>query len=276
MRRIRLETAALYVTASVFLAFTLFPVYWAINSSLQTGSDLFKVNYIPPQPTLENYWSVFKSQPFGQNILNSLLVASLTVTASLGLAVFASYALGRVRFMGHRLLLYTVLVVTMFPQVSILAGMLELIRTLGLYNNVMGLALSYLLFTLPFTIWILTNFMRNIPAEIEEAALMDGAPPWQVITRILLPIVRPGLVTAGLLAFVAAWNEFLFALTFTLTNEARTVPVAIALLSGANQYELPWGQIMAASVIVTIPVVLIAVAFQRRIIAGLTAGAIKR
>lgn len=276
MRRIRLETAALYVTASVFLAFTLFPVYWAINSSLQTGSDLFKVNYIPPQPTLENYWSVFKSQPFGQNILNSLLVASLTVTASLGLAVFASYALGRVRFLGHRLLLYTVLVVTMFPQVSILAGMLELIRTLGLYNNVMGLALSYLLFTLPFTIWILTNFMRNIPAEIEEAALMDGAPPWQVITRILLPIVRPGLVTAGLLAFVAAWNEFLFALTFTLTNEARTVPVAIALLSGANQYELPWGQIMAASVIVTIPVVLIAVAFQRRIIAGLTAGAIKR
>jgi len=276
MRRIRLETAALYVTASVFLAFTLFPVYWAINSSLQTGSDLFKVNYIPSQPTLENYWSVFKSQPFGQNILNSLLVASLTVTASLGLAVFASYALGRVRFLGHRLLLYTVLVVTMFPQVSILAGMLELIRTLGLYNNVMGLALSYLLFTLPFTIWILTNFMRNVPAEIEEAALMDGAPPWQVITRILLPIVRPGLVTAGLLAFVAAWNEFLFALTFTLTNEARTVPVAIALLSGANQYELPWGQIMAASVIVTIPVVLIAVAFQRRIIAGLTAGAIKR
>lgn len=276
MRRIRLETAALYVTASVFLAFTLFPVYWAINSSLQTSSDLFKVNYIPPQPTLENYWSVFKSQPFGQNILNSLLVASLTVAASLGLAVFASYALGRVRFLGHRLLLYTVLVVTMFPQVSILAGMLELIRTLGLYNNVMGLALSYLLFTLPFTIWILTNFMRNIPAEIEEAALMDGAPPWQVITRILLPIVRPGLVTAGLLAFVAAWNEFLFALTFTLTYEARTVPVAIALLSGANQYELPWGQIMAASVIVTIPVVLIAVAFQRRIIAGLTAGAIKR
>ncbi len=276
MKQSHLQTAAVYVTVIVFLVFTLFPVYWAINSSLQTGSDLFEVNYIPPNPTLENYRNVFISQPFGRNILNSLLVASLTVAASLALAVFAGYALGRVRFTGRRLLLYTVLVVTMFPQVSILAGMLELIRTLGLYNQIMGLSLSYLVFTLPFTIWIITNFIREIPAEIEEAAFMDGAAPWQVITHVLLPIVRPGLVTAGILAFVAAWNEFLFALTFTLTNSARTVPVAIALLSGANQYELPWGQIMAASVVVTIPVVLIAVVFQRKIMAGLTAGAIKQ
>ncbi len=276
MIRSRLGRAALYLGVGVFLAYTLFPVYWAVLSSLETGTSLFEVDYWPREAHMHNYRAVFADQPFGRNILNSVVVATVTVAASLGLGVFAAYSLGRVQFRGRLLLLYTILGITMFPQVSVLSGMFELISAMGLYNNWFGLAFSYVLFTLPFTVWVLTTFMREIPADIEEAALIDGASPWQVVGRILLPLVRPGLVTAGLLAFIAAWNEFLFALTFTLTNKARTVPVAIALISGASEYELPWGQIMAASVIVTVPIVALAVIFQRRIVSGLTAGAVKR
>jgi len=157
----------------------------------------------------------------------------------------------------------------------ILGGMFTLIRTLGIYNTWWGLILSYMIFTLPFTIWILTSFVREIPAEIEEAAVVDGAGPLRMMWSVLLPVMAPGLVTAGLLAFIQAWNEFLFALTFTVDNQSRTVPVAIALFSGATTHELPWAQIMAASVIVTIPLLVLVLVFQNRIIAGLTAGAVK-
>jgi len=274
--RAALARAGLYLGAAGFLLYTLFPVYWAVLSSLESGSALFEVDYWPREPAWENYRAVFEAQPFGRNILNSVVVASLTVALSLGLGLFAAYALGRVRFRGRLLLLYAILAITMFPQVSVLAGMFELINALGLYNDRLGLAVSYILFTLPFTAWVLTSFMREIPKEIEEAATVDGAGPWSLLRHILLPLLRPGLVTAGLLAFIAAWNEFLFALTFTLTNEARTVPVAIALISGASHFELPWGRIMAASVVVTLPVVALALVFQRRIVAGLTAGAVKQ
>jgi trehalose/maltose transport system permease protein len=168
-----------------------------------------------------------------------------------------------------------ILAVSMFPQVAVLSGMFELIRAFGLYNNLLSLTLSYMTFTIPFTVWVLTTFMRGLPKELEEAAVMDGAQPWTIITRVFMPLLWPALVTTGLLAFIAAWNEFLFALTFTLTNTQRTVPVAIALITGASQHELPWGNIMAASVIVTVPVVALVLIFQRRIVSGLTAGAVK-
>jgi trehalose/maltose transport system permease protein len=180
-----------------------------------------------------------------------------------------------VAFRGRGLLLGTILAVSMFPQVAVLSGMFELIRTLGLYNNLLGLVFAYLIFTLPFTVWVLTTFMRELPRELEEAAIVDGASAWTIVTRIFLPLLWPAMVTTGLLAFIQAWNEFLFALTFTLTDSQRTVPVAIALISGGSQYELPWGNIMAASVIVTLPVVALVLIFQRRIVAGLTAGALK-
>jgi trehalose/maltose transport system permease protein len=189
--------------------------------------------------------------------------------------VTAAYSFGRVAFRGRGLLLLTVLAVSMFPQVAVLSGMFELIRWFGLYNTIPGLVLANLMLTLPFTVWVLTTFMRELPREIEEAALVDGATPWILIRRVFLPLLGPAAVTTGLLAFVVAWNEFLFALTFTLTDERRTVPVAIALMSGATAYELPWGAIMAASVVVTVPVVLLVLVFQRRIVAGLTAGAVK-
>jgi trehalose/maltose transport system permease protein len=180
-----------------------------------------------------------------------------------------------VAFRGRGLLLGTILAVSMFPQVAVLSGMFELIRSLGLYNNLLGLVFAYLIFTLPFTVWVLTTFMRELPRELEEAAIVDGASAWTIVTRIFLPLLWPAMVTTGLLAFIQAWNEFLFALTFTLTDSQRTVPVAIALISGGSQYELPWGNIMAASVIVTLPVVALVLVFQRRIVAGLTAGALK-
>lgn len=264
-----------YLLVTVIVFYAVFPFYYAIISSLKTPAQLFRVDYFPMYWAWDNYVAVFREQPFAANILNSVLVSASVVALSLLLGVSAAYALGRVRFRGRGTLLLTILAVSMFPQVAVLSGMFELIRLLGLYNNLLGLTLSYMIFTLPFTVWVLTTFMRALPKELEEAALMDGATPWTLITRVFLPLMWPALVTTGLLAFIAAWNEFLFALTFTLTNEQRTVPVAIALITGASQHELPWGNIMAASVIVTVPIVALVLIFQRRIVSGLTAGAVK-
>jgi trehalose/maltose transport system permease protein len=163
----------------------------------------------------------------------------------------------------------------MFPQVAVLAGLFELVSAFRLYNSLWSLVFAYLIFTLPFTVWVLTAFMRDLPTGIEEAAIMDGASPFAIVTRIFMPMLWPAMVTTGLLAFIAAWNEFLFALTFISTDTQRTVPVAIALLSGASSFEVPWGRIMAASVIVTVPLIVLVLVFQRRIVAGLTAGGVK-
>lgn len=260
----------------VLLVFTLLPFLYALATSFQSGSQLFTPQLWPDRLQLANYHAVFAEQPFGTNIVNSVTVASLVVLLSLLLACSASYALSRIQFRGRALLLMAILGVSMFPQVAVLSGMFELIRSLGLYNQLGGLALAYLLFTLPFTIWVLTSFMRAIPRELEEAAVLDGATPWTILVRIFLPILRPALVSTSLLAFIAAWNEFLFALTFTLTNEQRTVPVALALISGASQHELPWGQVMAASVVVTLPLVVLVVVFQHRILAGLSGSTSRR
>ena len=264
-----------YLLVAAIILYAVFPFYYAIVTSLKAGSQLFSVEYFPMTWNWDNYVSVFREQPFAYNLLNSVLVSFSVVALSLFFGVTAAFALGRVQFRGRGLLLLTVLGVSMFPQVAVLSGMFELIRGFGLYNNLLGLVISYMIFTLPFTVWVLTTFMRDLPKELEEAAIMDGANPWEIIVKVFMPLMWPALVTTGLLAFIAAWNEFLFALTFTLTNEQRTVPVAIALISGASQYELPWGNIMAASVIVTLPVVVLVLIFQRRIVSGLTAGAVK-
>lgn len=270
-----LKSFGFYLLVLVIVLYAVFPFYYAIVTSLKTGAQLFNVDYFPFSWNWSNYLAVFEGQPFGQNILNSVLVAVAVVVLSLFFSVTAAFAFGRVRFTGRRLLLMTILGVSMFPQVAVLSGMFELIRALGLYNNLLGLVFSYMIFTLPFTVWVLTTFTRELPKELEEAAIMDGASPWVIITRVFLPLLWPALVTTGLLAFIQAWNEFLFALTFTLTDSQRTVPVAIALISGGSQYELPWGNIMAASVMVTLPIVVLVLVFQRRIVSGLTAGAVK-
>ena len=270
-----LGRVAFYIFLAAIVFYTVFPFYWAIVSSLKSGSELFKIEFWPSQPAWDNYVAVFREQPFGRNILNSVFVAVSTVLLSLSLAVAAAYALGRIQFRGRTTLLFVVLGVSMFPQIAVLSGMFELIRAMGLYNNLLALTLSYMIFTLPFTVWVLTTFMRELPKELEEAAIVDGAKPYTIVTKVFMPLMGPALATTGLLAFIAAWNEFLFALTFTLSSEMRTVPVAIALISGASSFELPWGNIMAASVIVTVPLIILVLIFQRRIVSGLTAGAVK-
>ncbi len=272
-----LSQVAFAILVVLVFIYLVFPFFWAISSSLKTPNQLFETPlvYWPPVLQWHNYADVFTAQPFARNLLNSLIVAGLTTLLSLLIGGSAAYALGRIRFRGKRVVFYSILGVSMFPQIAILGGMFVLIRTLQLYNTWWGLILSYMVFTLPFTVWVLTSFVREIPRELEEAAFVDGATPIQSLTRVLLPVMAPGLVTAGLLAFIQAWNEFLFALTFTVDNKARTVPVAIALFSGASQYELPWAQIMAASVIVTVPLLILVLVFQQRIVAGLTAGAVK-
>ncbi|WP_336365672.1 carbohydrate ABC transporter permease [Marinobacter sp. C2H3] len=255
--------------------FTVFPFYYAILTSLKTGSELFTVNYWIQSFDLSNYAAVLGQSSFVRSIGNSVMVSFATVAIALGFGLTAAYALGRVRFRGRGTVLMIVLGVSMFPQVAVLSGLFEVIRSLDLYNDPLSLIFSYTIFTLPFTVWILTTFMRQLPKELEEAAIVDGASPMTTLFRVFVPLMWPAMATTGLLAFIAAWNEFLFALTFTLTNDQRTVPVAIALITGGSQHELPWGNLMAASVIVTVPLVVLVLIFQRRIVSGLTAGAVK-
>lgn len=263
----------LLVAAIVFVA--VFPFYYAIVTSLESGTELFRADLWPTTVSLANYRNVLTEGSFVRNLLNSLFVSGAVVALSLLLGVTSAYALARIRFRGRSALLFIILSVSMFPQVALLAGLFELVRLFGLYNSLFALIFSYMIFTLPFTVWVLTTFVRDLPVEVEEAAILDGATPWLIITRVFLPLMWPALATTGLLAFIGAWNEFLFALTFTSNNAQRTVPVAIALLSGNSQFEIPWGNIMAASVIVTVPLVVLVLIFQRKIVSGLTAGGVK-
>lgn len=270
-----LKTAGFYLLVAVIVFQAVFPFYYAVMTSFKTGSSLFAIDYLPKAFSLTNYQAVLGGGAFPRNFLNSVVVAAAVVALSMLLGLTAAFALSRISFRGRGLLLLTVLSVSMFPQIAVLAGLFEIIRALGIYNTPFALIFSYMIFTLPFTVWVLTTFMRDLPIEIEEAAIVDGASPWTIIVKVFLPLMWPALVTTGLLAFIAAWNEFLFALTFTSGDDQRTVPVAIALLSGATSFEIPWGLIMAASIIVTVPLIALVLVFQRKIISGLTAGGVK-
>ena len=269
------KTFGFYLLVAIIVVVAVFPFYYAIVTSFKTGTALFQVDFWPKSISFSNYVSVLTQGSFPRNLINSLFISSVVVFLSLLLGITAAYALARVRFGGRRIILFTILSVSMFPQLAVLAGLFELVRTFGLINTPFALIFSYMIFTLPFTVWVLTTFIRDLPLEIEEAAIVDGATPWVIISKVFLPLMWPALVTTGLLAFIGAWNEFLFALTFTSNNQQRTVPVAIALLSGATSFEVPWGNIMAASVIVTVPLIVLVLIFQRKIISGLTAGGVK-
>jgi trehalose/maltose transport system permease protein len=264
-----------YAASLLFIGVSVFPLVYALSSSFKRSTGLFSPELLPALPTLANYVAVFNEQPFARNLLNSVLVAGSVVALSLALSLMAAWSLGRVQFRGRGVLLMAILSASMFPQVAVLSGMFELVRFFGLYDHLGALMLADLLLTLPFTVWVLVTFMRQLPKELEEAAAMDGVGVFTLIFRIFLPLLWPAVVATGLLAFIAAWNEFLFALTFTLSTEERTVPVAIALISTPSGFELPWGKIMAASVIVTLPLVALVVWFQRLIVSGLSAGAVK-
>ncbi|WP_135257370.1 carbohydrate ABC transporter permease [Thermus caldilimi] len=266
-----------YLLVAFVVVYSVFPFYWAVISSFKPSDALFASNpsFLPLPFTLDHYRNVFLQANFGRNLLNSVVVAGGATLLSLFLGVLAAYALGRLPFPPRNAVLYLVLAMTMFPQIAVLGGLFMLLRQAGLFNTHLGLILSYLLFTLPFTVWVLVGYFKGLPRELEEAAYVDGATPLQTLVRIMLPLTGPGLVTTGLLAFIAAWNEYLFALTFTVGDKVKTVPPAIASFGGATPFEIPWGSIMAASVVVTVPLVVLVLIFQQRIVAGLTAGAVK-
>lgn len=268
-----------YLLVLLILLYTLVPFYWALRSSFTPPNEIAAtpVQYFPAHPTLDNYRQVFKNGDFVTALRNSAIVATTVTVIALVVGSLASYALGRFQFRGRTPVLYLILSMTMFPQIAILGSLFNMVNTFHLYNKLGALVLTYLVFTLPFTVWVLTNFFRSMPGALEEAAYVDGATPFQTFYKVLLPLVGPGLVTTGLLAFISAWNEFLFAVSFTQTPAHRTVNPAIFYFTGStgSTFEVPWGQIMAATVIVTVPIVVLVLIFQRRILAGLTAGAVK-
>jgi trehalose/maltose transport system permease protein len=274
-----LVRAPFYLLVAVIFVYALFPFYWVLRSSFTPEVNLFQtpIQYFPAHPTLANYRGALNASFFTDALLNSTIVAGSVTLLSLAIGSSAAFALGRFKFHGRSFVLYLVLSMTIFPQIAILGALYEMITSLNLYDTLGALIFSYLIFTLPFTIWVLTSFMRALPGDLEEAAYVDGATPLQVFWKVLLPLIAPGLVTTGLLAFIAAWNEYLYALSFIQSPNHYTVPLAITSFvtpTGSN-FAVPWGQIMAATVIVTVPLIVLVLVLQKRIIAGLTAGAVK-
>lgn len=274
----------LWILIIVMAIWLLFPFYWAINSSFKTENQLsmMPATFIPRDPmtkdvsiNLNNYYQVFTNEAFLRGILNSAIVSISVTLLSLAVGAFAGFALGKLRYSGKTPTLYVILAMTMFPQIAVLSGLYAIINTLQI-PPIPSMILTYLLFSLPFTAWVLTSFFRELPLEIMQSAQVDGASPFQTFYMILLPLTAPALATTGLLAFIGAWNEYLFALTFTsVAPEARTLPVVIANFPAQIARQEPFGEIMAAGIVASIPLIILVFIFQRRIVAGLTAGAVK-
>ena len=265
----------LWVAVAAIVVFCLFPFYWLINTSLKSGADLSGAALLPPSPTSDNYTSIFEDTAFTNALRNSAIIAGSVTVLSLLIGSFAGYALARLHLPFKFLILAIVLSISTFPPIAIAAPVFELWTDIGLYNTYLGLILPSLAFGLPLTVFIMASFFHDIPRELEDAALVDGATRLQAFRKVVIPLAAPGVVTAGLLVFIFAWNEFLFAITLTSTPERRPVPAAIAFFTGSQQFEVPLGTISAASVVVTIPLIVLVLIFQRRIVAGLTAGAVK-
>ncbi|MEZ5285217.1 MAG: carbohydrate ABC transporter permease [Vicinamibacterales bacterium] len=262
------------LAAAVTVAVMMFPVAWAVLSSFVPENRLFAPPSLDPSAlVLDHYRALFDTRDFWTPVRNSLVVASLTTLVAVTLGALCAYALARLEVPGKAPVLAFVLAVSMFPQISIVSPLYLLLRSLGLLNTYPGLVLPYLTFAMPLTIWLLVGFFRQLPAQLEEAAFIDGASRWRTIREVVLPLSAPGLATTAILTFLYSWNEFLFALSFALGPERYTVPVAIALFRG--QYQVPWGEILAAAVVATVPVAAIVLVAQRRIVSGLTSGAVK-
>ena len=282
--RSRLNTILLWVLIIIIAIWLLFPFYWAMNSSFKSENQLsmMPATFIPRDPVtkevsfnLRNYESVFTNEAFLRGVVNSTIVAVTVTALALAVGSFAGFALGKLRYRGKTGTLYIILAMTMFPQIAVLSGLYAIINTLKV-PPIPSMILTYLLFSLPFTAWVLTSFFRELPTEIMQSAQVDGATPFQTFYMILLPLTAPALATTGLLAFIGAWNEYLFALTFTsVSPEARTLPVVIANYPAQFARQEPFGEIMAAGIVASIPLIVLVFIFQRRIVAGLTAGAVK-
>jgi len=259
----------------VVLLYALIPVLWITSLSLKPPTEIGDGRFVPNTFTLDNYDQIFSTNIFNAALVNSIGIASISTLISIVLASMAAYALSRLNFTGKTLILSGALAIAMFPAISIIGPLFDMWRSLGLFDTWLGLIIPYLTFTLPLAIYTLSAFFREIPWELEQAARVDGATPFQAFRKVIVPLAAPGVFTSAILVFIFAWNDFIFANTLTSTENARTVPAALAFFTGGSQFEDPTGAITAAAVVVTIPIIIMVLIFQRRIVAGLTAGAVK-
>src|SRR5712691_1346906 len=259
----------------VVVALALIPVLWMVSLSFKTPAAVLDPSYIPKQWTWSNYSQILQTSQFIRPLINSIGIGLIATLIAVVLASMAAYAVARLAFPGKSVLIGMALLIAMFPAVALATPMFTIERALGLFNTWPGLIIPYVAFGLPLGIYTLSAFFREIPWELEKAAKMDGATPLQAFTKVIAPLAAPGMVTTAILVFLACWNEFLFAISFTSTLGARTAPAALAFFSGSSQFTSPTGPIAAAAVVITIPIIIFVLFFQRRIVAGLTAGAVK-
>ncbi len=255
--------------------YALIPVAWILSLSLKPTDELTDNNFFPRSITWDNYRGIFDDSQFTAALRNSIGIALIATVLAVLLAMFAAYAIVRLDFPGRTAVLSGALAIAMFPPISIVGPLFNMWRSLGLFDTWLGLVIPYMTFTLPLAIWTLAAFFREIPWDLDKAARVDGATPLQAFRKVIAPLAAPGVFTAAILVFIFAWNDFLFAISLTSTESSRTVPAALAFFSGDSQFSQPTGSIAAASMVVTVPIIVIVLIFQRRIVSGLTSGAVK-
>jgi multiple sugar transport system permease protein len=279
MKRGSRDYATWSVAIAVVLIFALIPVLWLISLSLKPPSAVTDQRFIPSEISLDNYKSLFEGgisdSPFIKPLINSIAIALITTVIAITLASFAAYAIARLEFPGKRVILAGALAIAMFPPISTVGPLFDMWRALGLYDTYPGLIIPYLTFSLPLAIYVLVAFFREIPWDLEQAAQVDGATPFQAFRKVIVPLAAPGVFTSAILVFIFAWNDFVFAISLTSSDASRTVPAALAFFTGESSFTQPTGSIAAAAVVVTVPIIVFVLFFQRRIVSGLTAGAVK-
>ena len=257
------------------LVYAFIPIIWIISLSLKGDATLNDGKFVATQPTSEAYTTIFKNEDFIRALINSIGICLISTFVALVLATMAAYAIARLDFPGKRTIVAVSLLIAMFPQIALVTPLFKIETATGIFDTWPGLILPYITFALPLGIYTLSAFFREIPWELEKAAKMDGATPYQAFRKVIAPLAMPGVFTTAILVFIACWNDFLFAISLTSTNAARTVPAALSYFTGATTFEKPVAAVAAAAVIITIPIVIFVLFFQRRIVAGLTSGAVK-
>jgi multiple sugar transport system permease protein len=266
------------IAIALVLIFALVPVLWLLSISLKPPSEITDQRLIPSSISFDNYKSLFEggwSGPFLRPLINSIAIALITTVVAIILASFTAYAIARLEFPGKRLILAMALAIAMFPPISTVGPLFDMWRSIGIYDTYLGLIIPYLTFSLPLAVYVLVAFFREIPWDLEQAAQVDGATPWQAFRKVILPLAAPGVFTAAILVFIFCWNDFVYAISLTSSDNSRTVPAALAFFTGESTFTEPTGSIAAAAIVVTIPIIVFVLIFQRRIVSGLTAGAVK-
>ncbi len=266
------------IAIALVLIFALVPVLWLLSISLKPPSEITDQRLIPSSISFDNYKSLFEggwSGPFLRPLINSIAIALITTVVAIFLASFTAYAIARLEFPGKRLILAGALAIAMFPPISTVGPLFDMWRAIGIYDTYLGLIIPYLTFSLPLAVYVLVAFFREIPWDLEQAAQVDGATPWQAFRKVIMPLAAPGIFTAAILVFIFCWNDFVYAISLTSSDNSRTVPAALAFFTGESTFTEPTGSIAAAAIVVTIPIIVFVLIFQRRIVSGLTAGAVK-